>query len=168
MAKIASAPLKLSASVFEARYRLNELSTRSDIPATTIRYYIRLGLLAKANAFTTSAYFTDAHLRRLSAIQSLKEAGRSLEEIRQLLKHEPIDFAQVRRLEHKPGATAPDHVLEIGNAVVLRHSASLRGVERTLAERVLQAACAAAALYARELQPKQRRGRPITSGSNDP
>ncbi|QAZ39566.1 hypothetical protein C1M51_09030 [Methylibium sp. Pch-M] len=168
MAKIISAPQQPRASVFEARYGLAELSARSGVPVTTIRYYIQRRLLAKALAFTTSAYFTDAHLRQLQVIRDHKEAGRSLEEIQQLLKQEHIDFAQVRRLEHKPGGAAPDHVLEIGNAVVLRHSASLRGIERTLAERVLQAACAAAVLYARELQPKQRRGRPITDKRRDP
>ncbi|MGA8332023.1 MAG: MerR family transcriptional regulator, partial [Mycobacterium sp.] len=49
--------------------RLAELSARSGVPATTIKYYLRLDLLHSGERLssTWSAY-DDSHLRRLTLI----------------------------------------------------------------------------------------------------
>jgi DNA-binding transcriptional MerR regulator len=61
--------------------RLAELSTRSGVPATTIKYYLRLGLLhaGERQSSTWSAY-DDSHLRRIALIRALIDvAGLPLE-----------------------------------------------------------------------------------------
>jgi DNA-binding transcriptional MerR regulator len=52
--------------------RLAELSTHSGVPATTIKYYLRLGLLhpGERQSSTWSAY-DDSHLRRIALIRAL-------------------------------------------------------------------------------------------------
>jgi DNA-binding transcriptional MerR regulator len=68
--------------------RLAELSARSDVPATTIKYYLRLGLLhsGERQSSTWSAY-EDSHLRRLTLIRALIEvAGLPLAAVRRILE----------------------------------------------------------------------------------
>ncbi len=68
--------------------RLAELSARSGIPATTIKYYLRLGLLhsGERQSSTWSAY-DDSHLRRLALIRALIDvAGLKLEAVHRILE----------------------------------------------------------------------------------
>ncbi|MGA8330089.1 MAG: MerR family transcriptional regulator [Mycobacterium sp.] len=68
--------------------RLAELSARSGVPATTIKYYLRLGLLHSGERLssTWSAY-DDSHLRRLTLIRALIDvAGLPLEAVRRVLE----------------------------------------------------------------------------------
>lgn len=68
--------------------RLAELSTRSGVPTTTIKYYLRLGLLhaGERQSSTWSAY-DDSHLRRLALIRALIDvAGLPLEAVHRVLK----------------------------------------------------------------------------------
>jgi DNA-binding transcriptional MerR regulator len=67
--------------------RLAELSTRSGVPATTIKYYLRLGLLhaGERQSSTWSAY-NDSHLRRIALIRALIDvAGLPLEAVHRVL-----------------------------------------------------------------------------------
>lgn len=67
--------------------RLAELSTRSGVPATTIKYYLRLGLLhaGERQSSTWSAY-DDSHLRRITLIRALIDvAGLPLEAVHRVL-----------------------------------------------------------------------------------
>lgn len=67
--------------------RLAELSSRSGMSTATIKYYLRLGLLApgRTESSTWSSY-DEAHLRRLRLIRALTDvAGLSLEEIRHVV-----------------------------------------------------------------------------------
>lgn len=66
--------------------RMSELSTYSKIPATTIRFYIHLGLLPPPlKTAKTMAYYTQAHLERLLEIQKMKEKNFSLSTIKDIL-----------------------------------------------------------------------------------
>lgn len=68
--------------------RLAELSTRSGVPATTIKYYLRLGLLhaGERQSSTWSAY-DDSHLRRIALIRALIDvAGLPLEAVHRVLE----------------------------------------------------------------------------------
>jgi len=68
--------------------RLAELSFRSGVRATTIKYYLRLGLLhsGERQSSTWSAY-DDSHLRRLTLIRALIDvAGLPLEAVRRILE----------------------------------------------------------------------------------
>lgn len=65
---------------------ISELSRRVGIPAQTLRYYERLGLIEPPQR-TASRYriYSSAHEERLQFIQKAKRFGLSLEEIQQLI-----------------------------------------------------------------------------------
>jgi DNA-binding transcriptional MerR regulator len=68
--------------------RLAELSIHSGVPATTIKYYLRLGLLhpGERQSSTWSTY-DDSHLRRIALIRALIEvAGLPLEAVQRVLE----------------------------------------------------------------------------------
>ena len=67
--------------------RLAELSARSGLPTATIKYYLRLGLLAPGRTeSSTWASYDDRHLRRLALVRALTDvAGLSLDGVRQVL-----------------------------------------------------------------------------------
>ena len=84
--------------------RLAELSARSGVPATTVKYYLRLGLLqsGERQSSTWSAY-DDTHLRRLALIRALIDvAGLPLAAVRRIL--EVVDDESVPL--HKARGTA--------------------------------------------------------------
>lgn len=67
--------------------RLAELSTRSGIPASTIKYYLRLGLLhAGERQSATWSDYDESHLRRLALVRALIDvAGLPLEAVHRVL-----------------------------------------------------------------------------------
>ena len=67
--------------------RLAELSRRSGLPAATIKYYLRAGLLPSgATESSTWASYDESHLRRLLLVRALTDvAGMTLEEVRRVV-----------------------------------------------------------------------------------
>jgi len=67
--------------------KFSELCFYSKTPSTTIRYYIREGLLPQPlKTAKTMAYYTGEHLDRLLSIKKLKEEGKeTLESIKKIL-----------------------------------------------------------------------------------
>lgn len=67
--------------------RLAELSRRSGLPAATIKYYLRAGLLPSgATESSTWASYDESHLRRLRLVRALTDvAGMTLEEVRRVV-----------------------------------------------------------------------------------
>lgn len=66
--------------------KLQTLSARSATPVSTIKYYLREGLLdpgEKRNA--TTAVYGDAHLERLELIHTLRLIGLSIERVRDIV-----------------------------------------------------------------------------------
>lgn len=56
--------------------RMAELSERSGVPAPTIRYYLREGLLAPGRLTSPNqAAYDDSHVRRLRLVRALLEVG---------------------------------------------------------------------------------------------
>jgi DNA-binding transcriptional MerR regulator len=56
--------------------RMAELSERSGVPAPTIRYYLREGLLAPGRLTSPNqAVYDDSHVRRLRLVRALLEVG---------------------------------------------------------------------------------------------
>jgi DNA-binding transcriptional MerR regulator len=111
--------------------RLAELSARSGVSASTIKYYLRLGLLhsGERQSSTWSAY-NDSHLRRLALIRALIDvAGLPLEAVRGILEvvtdksvplHEALGTAQwllSPNIAEEPSAESADRV----SALVGRH-----------------------------------------------
>jgi DNA-binding transcriptional MerR regulator len=84
--------------------RLAELAARSGLSTATIKYYLRVGLLAQGQMrSTTWADYDESHLRRLRLVRALTDlAGLSLDEVRDVVlavegagsKHEVRGAAQ--------------------------------------------------------------------------
>jgi DNA-binding transcriptional MerR regulator len=111
--------------------RLAELSARSGVPATTIKYYLRLGLLhsGERQSSTWSAY-DETHLRRLALIRALIDvAALPLEAVHRILEvvndksvplHQALGTAQwllSTKVAEQPSAESSDRV----NTLLSRH-----------------------------------------------
>ena len=78
---------------------IGELSRRSGIASSAIRYYEDLGLLAASERRGGKRVFDESSLTRLTVIQFAKDAGFTLAEIRQLVKG--FDGQRWKRLAEK-------------------------------------------------------------------
>lgn len=70
-------------------YTISELSQMFSLPASTIRYYEKIGLLE--NVIHTDAYhrsYDDSHIDRLNAIECFKRALLPLQEIKAFFEYE--------------------------------------------------------------------------------
>ena len=65
---------------------IGQLAARSGIPATTIRYYEREGLLPEPDRLGGRRRYEPDHLQRLAAIRLAKQAGFSLREIERFIR----------------------------------------------------------------------------------
>lgn len=111
--------------------RLAELSSRSGVAASTIKYYLRLGLLQRGeHQSSTWATYNDSHLRRIALIRALVEvAGLPLEAVRRVLAvvdddsvplHPALGTAQwllSPTLDEEPSAGSTERV----DALLARH-----------------------------------------------
>jgi len=70
------------------RYGIQELVQASGVNRRTIRYYVQLGLLPPPEGAGRGHYYLQDHLERLVWIRDLRQHGRSLGEIRQLLEED--------------------------------------------------------------------------------
>jgi DNA-binding transcriptional MerR regulator len=79
--------------------RIAEVAERTGVPATTLRYYEEIGLLAPA-ARSGNGYrrYADRDLERLAFITRAKQLDLSLEELRELVDVWDDDCGQVRHL----------------------------------------------------------------------
>jgi AcrR family transcriptional regulator len=70
---------------------ISELSSHAGIPAATIWYYTRMGLLPRPIKYSrTMANYSAVHLERLKQIRSLKQKGLSLAAISNIVKEESL------------------------------------------------------------------------------
>jgi Hg(II)-responsive transcriptional regulator len=104
--------------------KIGELGAAAGVPAATVRYYERRGLLAPATR-TRSGYrqYAAEDARRLRFIKHAQQLGYSLEEIQQMLELRIEDPASCSRVE----ATTRDKIREVRQRL-----AELRHLERTL------------------------------------
>ncbi|WP_432789385.1 MerR family transcriptional regulator [Brevibacterium sp. K11IcPPYGO002] len=66
--------------------KISEVSERTGVPASTLRYYERLGILQAGRSPNGYRDFDDSHLERLDFIAAAKRLGLELPEIRRLLE----------------------------------------------------------------------------------
>jgi DNA-binding transcriptional MerR regulator len=72
--------------VSERRYAIGDLADLGGVSRRTVRYYVQEGLLPTPLGVGRGNHYAQAHLDRLLQVKALQEAGRSLDEIRQLLE----------------------------------------------------------------------------------
>jgi len=78
---------------------IGKLAAASAVNVETVRYYQRIGLLAEPGKNGGFRYYGPTHLARLHFIRRGKDAGFSLEEIRELLELDEVsDRERVRSL----------------------------------------------------------------------
>lgn len=70
--------------------KISELAEVTQLPISTIKYYIREGLLPKREKTgKTAAYFTDVHIERLKFIQKLKDEKKlAIKEIKETIREQ--------------------------------------------------------------------------------
>jgi len=66
-------------------FSLDELCALVELPKRTVRYYIQLGLVDRPEGANRGARYTTKHLDQLLTVRKWKNAGLSLERIRELL-----------------------------------------------------------------------------------
>jgi len=69
----------------DERYAVGELADRGGVSRRTVRYYVQEGLIPAPHGVGRGDHYGREHLDRLLQVKALQEAGRSLDEIRQLL-----------------------------------------------------------------------------------
>ena len=67
------------------RYAVGELGDLGGVSRRTVRYYVQEGLIPPPHGVGRGDHYGREHLDRLLQVKALQEAGRSLDEIRQLL-----------------------------------------------------------------------------------
>jgi len=90
----------------QKKIKISELSARSGVPVSTIKFYIRKELLPKPTKTAgTQGFYTAKHVDRLKLIQKIqKEGNMSLEKIREITGM--IDASEEReKRENKQGAS---------------------------------------------------------------
>jgi len=81
--------------------KISELSAQAQVPVTTIKYYLRQGLLpAPLRTGKNMAYYSESHLECLLAISKMQSQGMSLDRIRQSLPDVAHAKASIDALPH--------------------------------------------------------------------
>jgi len=114
----------------DARHlKMAELSSHSGIAASTIRHYLRLGLLPEPlRTGTTMAYYGPEHLERLTYIRRRSQAGATLREVGQELAGQASSSAAAAdgQLVH---SSQRARLIKAGSAVFLRSGFEAASVE---------------------------------------
>ncbi len=69
-------------------YTITDLSKQFNLPASTIRYYEKIGLLENVEHVNTRRFYDDSHIDRLNAIECFKKALLPLDEIKLFFTYE--------------------------------------------------------------------------------
>lgn len=94
-------------------YSIKEISARLNIPASTLRYYEKRGIIGPlARRAGQVRVFSEADLKLLQIVQCLKKTGMPIEEIRQ--------FAELIRQAMQRSVSAPIY------SSITRHRLSIR------------------------------------------
>ena len=121
-------------------YSLDELAAAAGLTRRTVRYYIQIGLLDRAEGETRAARYTARHLESLAAIRRWTEQGLSLERIRALLSRAddaPVEIART------PGTVEVWSRIHLAEGLEIQLEASRAGLNpeqlRRFAKLALQA-----------------------------
>ena len=70
------------------KYTITDLSKKFNLPASTIRYYEKIGLLENVEHINSRRFYDDSHIDRLNAIECFKKALLPLDEIKLFFTYE--------------------------------------------------------------------------------
>lgn len=90
------------------RFGIDELGDFAGVSRRTVRYYVQEGLLPPPLGVGRGRHYDQRHLDRLLQVKALQEAGRSLDEIRDLLHSNPTRSPVPGRPD-RPRPNAPRH-----------------------------------------------------------
>ncbi len=79
--------------------RIGEVEARTGLPASTLRYYERAGLVSKAVRIGGARQYGARQLREIQFVHTAQQAGFSLEEIRRMMWGFPRGVSYSRRWE---------------------------------------------------------------------
>jgi len=131
---------------------ISELASRSGLPVSTIKYYIREGLLPKPiKTGETKGYYTVKHLDRLKLIQKIqKESRLPLQKIKEITLI--IDFGEEREKRNQQGNASEqeDQILEAATALFRE-----KGYEATTIADIVSAACIGRSTFYRNFENKK-------------
>ena len=98
------------------KFNLDELCTLVDLPRRTVRFYIQHGLVDRPEGAGRGAHYTTRHVDQLLTVKKWKQAGLSLERIRELVDGEgiPVPLPAV-----KPGQVAVWSRVHVADGVEL-------------------------------------------------
>ena len=106
-------------------FSLDELAAAAGLSRRTVRYYIQIGLLGRAEGETRAARYSPHHLEQLVAIRRWTEEGISLDRVRDLLARPAAEVearaaarpaGRVEVWSHLIVADGPEVTLEAGRA----------------------------------------------------
>ncbi|MBT4080829.1 MAG: MerR family transcriptional regulator [Gammaproteobacteria bacterium] len=83
---------------------LDELCALTQLNKRTVRFYIQQGLVDRPIGEKRGAYYSETHLEQLLTIQKWKEAGLSLERIKELLKFDQGEHVVPPLRPKQPGS----------------------------------------------------------------
>ena len=69
----------------DTTFNLEQLSSLTDVPLRTIRYYIQLGLVDRHQGDRKHARYSQKHLDQILQVRALADQGTPLERIKQLI-----------------------------------------------------------------------------------
>lgn len=87
------------------RYAIDELAELAGVSRRTVRYYVQEGLLPAPLGLGRGRHYDRRHLERLVQVRTWQEAGRSLDDIRQLLARGHGPRAAAARALASPAAS---------------------------------------------------------------
>lgn len=100
-------------------FTLDELAAAAGLSRRTVRYYIQIGLLDRAEGETRAARYSTHHLEQLVAIRRWTEEGVSLDRVRDLLSR-PAAEADA------PAAARPAGAVEVWSHLVVADGVEVR------------------------------------------
>ena len=86
-----------SPGVPDTRYAIGDLADLGGVSRRTVRYYVQEGLIPQPLGVGRGNHYGQEHLDRLLHVKALQEAGRTLDEIRQVLDSTPTRAAALPR-----------------------------------------------------------------------
>ncbi len=99
-------------------FTFEELCTLVELPRRTVRYYIQMGLVDRPEGSNRGARYTTRHVDQLLTVRKWKNAGLSLERIRELVT-----------MPDEAGLVPPPRPRQAGEVTVWSHITLAEGVE---------------------------------------